>query len=92
MCTNYIMINSKENPIEWANLLYELDDLKEHLDQLINEMHKNGSIESEEYRVQVGHLYAHLNRAWNSRNATENDLEKQFEQFTKFPQDIQTCG
>ena len=86
------MINSNDNPVEWASLLYELDDLKEHLDSLIDQMHKNGKIEDEEYRIQIGHLYAHLNRAWNSRNAIDEEKEKKFEEFTEFPQDIESCG
>ena len=86
------MINLKNNPVEWAGLLYELDDLKEHLEILINEMGENGEIQDESYKVQIGHLYAHLNRAWNSRNSTSDEVEKEFEKLTEFPQDIKTCG
>ena len=60
------MINLKQNPVEWASLMYELDDLNEHLESLIDEMNDKGEISVEEYQVQIGHLYAHLNRAWNS--------------------------
>jgi len=86
------MIESKENPVEWAGLMYELDDLKDHLESLINVMNENGEIQKEEYRIQIGHLYAHLNRAWNSRNATSDEVENNIEMFTKFPKDIKTCG
>jgi len=86
------MIESKENPVEWAGLMYELDDLKDHLESLINVMNENGEIQKEEYRIQIGHLYAHLNRAWNSRNATSDEVENNIEKFTKFPKDIKTCG
>jgi len=86
------MIESKENPVEWAGLMYELDDLKNHLESLINVMNENGEIQKEEYRIQIGHLYAHLNRAWNSRNATSDEVENNIEMFTKFPKDIETCG
>ena len=86
------MINLKQNPVEWASLMYELDDLHEHLESLIKEMNQVGEISAEEYRVQIGHLYAHLNRAWNSRNATADAVEKDFEMLTKFPSDIETCG
>ena len=51
------LINLKNNPVEWAGLLYELDDLKEHLEILINEMGENGEIQDESYKVQIGHLY-----------------------------------
>ena len=86
------MINIKKNPVEWAGLMYELDDLQEHLESIIKEMNQAGKISAEEYRVQIGHLYAHLNRAWNSRNATADAVEKDMETLTKFPKDIETCG
>ena len=86
------MINIKQHPVEWAGLIYELDDLKEHLESLIDQMNNEGEISIEEYQIQIGHLYAHLNRAWNSRDATAEAVEKNFETFTKFPNDIETCG
>ena len=43
------MINIKTNPIEWSSLMYELEDAKEHLESLIIEMSKNGSIDEIEY-------------------------------------------
>ena len=86
------MINLKTNPVEWAGLMYELDDLKEHLESLMAQMNESGEIEVEDYRVQIGHLYAHLNRSWNSRNATANAVEKNFDKLTKFPTDIETYG
>ena len=86
------MINLKQNPVEWASLMYELDDLNEHLESLIDEMNDKGEISVEEYQVQIGHLYAHLNRAWNSRNATADAVEQNLEKFTEFPKDIETCG
>ncbi|RBP47007.1 hypothetical protein [Arenicella xantha] len=86
------MINLKQNPTEWARLMYELDDLKDHLSTLIDEMNSSGEISIEEYQVQVGHLYAHLNRAWNSRDATAEVVEKNLKNFTEFPKDITTCG
>jgi hypothetical protein len=86
------MINFKENPVEWALLLYELGDLKEHVESLLNQMSSEGIIEFEDYETQIGHLYAHLNRSWNSRNATSEEAEKKFNEFTEFPKDIETCG
>ena len=86
------MINSKKNPVEWAGLMYELDDLQEHLESLIAQMNTAGEIKSEENRVQIGHIYAHLNRAWNSRNTVTETEVNDLEKLTKFPTDIETCG
>ena len=72
--------------------MYELDDLKEHLESLIDQMNNSGEIEAEDYQTQIGHLYAHLNRAWNSRNDITDIDDKNFEKLSEFPKDISTCG
>ena len=86
------MVNLEKNPVEWAGILYELDDLKEHLDSLIKQMSDEGKIDETDYEIQIGHLYAHLNRAWNSRSATVDTVEKNLGKYTEFPKDINTCG
>ena len=60
------MINSKDNPTEWALLISELDEAKEHLEELTEEMANKGTISEDESRVHLGHVYAHLNRSWRS--------------------------
>ena len=86
------MINIKSNPTEWSSLMYELEDAKEHLESLIIEMKKKGSIDEVEYGVQIGHVFAHLNRGWNSRNKIGEYNEKEREQFNSFPRDLKPCG
>ena len=86
------MINDKENPVEWALLIYELDELREHVESLVNQMNNEGQISEEEYETYIGHLYAHLNRSWNSRNSIGEHKIDNFNELTKFPTDIETCG
>ncbi len=86
------MINVKTNPIEWSSLLYELEDAKDHLESLVTEMNKSGSIDEVEYEIQIGHVFAHLNRGWNSRSKIGEYDEKEREQFSSFPSDIELCG
>jgi hypothetical protein len=86
------MINNKSNPVEWSSLLYELEDAKEHLENLISEISKNGEVDEQEYMVQIGHIYAHINRSWNSRNKIGEYNDKERELFTSFPKDIEPCG
>lgn len=86
------MINIKSNPIEWSSLMYELEDAKEHLENLIMEMNKKGSIDEIDYKIQIGHVFAHLNRGWNSRNKIGEYDEKEREQFSSFPSDLEPCG
>ena len=86
------MINKKENPVSWALLLTELDEAREHLESLITEMNEAGAIEDSEFVVQLGHVYAHLNRAWHSRNQDGEITEEQWPVFSQFPKDIKPVG
>jgi hypothetical protein len=62
------MITKKDNYAEWALLLYELEDAKEHLETLMQEMADDPEFDEVDYRIGLGHIYTHLNRAWNARN------------------------
>ncbi len=83
------MINSKEHPVEWSQLMFELEDAHEHLGNLIKEMQEKGSIDAEGYAVDVAHIYAHLNRAWNSRDIIGKPSESQSEKCRSFPNDLE---
>jgi len=72
--------------------MYELEDAKEHLESLIIEMNKKGSIDEVEYEIQIAHIFAHLNRGWNSRGKIGEYDEKEREQFSSFPKDLKPCG
>lgn len=50
------MINNTENPVDWTSLLCELDDAKEHLDNLARQMSEEGEIDEEDYAIQLGHV------------------------------------
>jgi hypothetical protein len=82
------MINLKNNPVQWSLLLYELEDAQEHLGKLIDKMSAKGEIDEIEYQINLGHIYSHLNRAWNSRNRTFEENDNQFEVESQFPKDI----
>ncbi|WP_444958402.1 hypothetical protein [Microbulbifer sp. ZKSA002] len=83
------MINSKENPVEWSQLMSELEDAHEHLGDLIKEMGSKGSLDIEGYSIDIAHIYAHLNRAWNSRDFKGEMSESQWEEFRYFPADLE---
>ena len=86
------MINGKDNPVEWAMMSYELEEVIEHLQDLSNMVVPNSSITEEEFEVGIGHIYAHINRIWNSRSHIGDLSEKQREDFTQFPKDIKLYG
>jgi hypothetical protein len=86
------MINEKKHPVEWALLLHEMSDTQEHLSALIDQLQKDGECSQEEFAVRVGHLYAHLNRVWNSRSHVGEVSDQQFAKFSEFPTDIDHVG
>jgi hypothetical protein len=86
------MINAKQHPVGWAGLLTELDDAREHLQSLLDKMQKDGTIEASELAVELGHVYAHLNRAWHSRNQETEITEDQWPAFSAFPKDVEPVG
>jgi hypothetical protein len=85
------MINKKENQQEWCTLMYELEDSVEHLNSLIAQMSTDGEIDEVDYKTQLGHIYAHLNRGWNSINLKEYRLCERGE-LTKMPDDLEPVG
>ena len=88
------MINQKESPVSWAMLMHELDDAHEHLGALISQMAEGGAIDDEDYQVQLGHVFAHLNRAWNGRNDIELDEISDLTHLerSQFPMDLKPHG
>ena len=66
------MINANDNPVQWALLLEELNEAHEHLGKLISEMTAHSDYDEPHLRVDMGHIMAHLNRAWARRNCTRD--------------------
>ena len=85
------MINPKKNPVEWSLWFDELIDANEHLTNFVDELKKRDDIDEGfegELRVQLGHIYSHLNRAWNSKNHTGDMSTKDWEKYSDFPEDL----
>ena len=76
------MINKKEHYVAWAHLAQELEDAREHLESLVRKVVESGSYTESEFAVDLGHVYAHLNRAWHSRNQTSEVASEQWEDFS----------
>ncbi|MCP5281562.1 MAG: hypothetical protein H6930_08270 [Rhodoferax sp.] len=57
------MINKSVNPVEWAGLMYELEDAHEHLADLIADIEKDPEFDERDFQVQLAHIFSHLNRA-----------------------------
>lgn len=88
------MIAQNENPVAWAMFIDELSDAEGHLRSLVAQLSNAGNIDEEDFRIQLGHVFAHLNRAWNGRNDAElveltDDLRNERSQF---PLDLMPVG
>lgn len=83
------MINKEQNSVGWAILMYELDDAREHQSNLIAEIQNDPEYDEANLRVDLGHVYSHLNRAWHRRNNSEDISEAEWVEASKFPSDLE---
>ena len=84
------MITFNQHPVAWAMLLYELSDAHEHLGALVNQMAESGGIDIEDYQIQLGHVFAHLNRAWNCKD--DPDFDTSGKRVSHYPEDLRPVG
>jgi len=82
------MINRESDPVGWTFLLDELQDAVDHLNTLIKEMSTNRDYHEEDFRISLGHVFAHLNRAWHRRQVHEDFTDEEWTLAGKFPQDL----
>jgi hypothetical protein len=82
------MINRNDNPVQWALFVDELNDAHEHLGNLISEMMTDTEYDESRLRVDLGHIVAHLNRAWARRNFTRDLTDEEWDAFREYPQDL----
>jgi len=82
------VINKKSAPVEWAGLMYELEDAQEHLRALISEMNATDDFDEVDLRIQLGHVFSHLNRAWHRRDKTNGLNQEEWQDASRFPSDL----
>ncbi|MEB1550725.1 hypothetical protein VDQ94_17860 [Xanthomonas campestris pv. campestris] len=82
------MINRTDNPLGWSMLLHDLEDAYEHLGNLIKEISAEPEYGEPELRVDLGHVYAHLNRAWRRRLVADDFSENEWAAAGAFPDDL----
>jgi hypothetical protein len=80
------MIDRHLQPVEWAAFIYELDDAREHLETLLKRMERDPGYDDINLRIDLGHVYAHLNRAWRRSMKAVGDDE--WDQASQFPHDL----
>jgi hypothetical protein len=75
---------------EW--ILFHLKEAHEELRCIIEEFEKTSDYVQGEYWAAMMHLYHHLNTAWNSKDASLEEVrtcsEENFSKWRQFPSDI----
>jgi len=84
------MIDRNTQFVEWDLFLCELEDAKEHLEGLLREVKSDPTYDESSLRVDLGHVYAHLNRAWWRSAKALDDSDR--EPASKFPDDLTPIG
>lgn len=82
------MISKESAPVEWAALMYELEDAQEHLASMIAKMNSDADYGEGSRRIDLGHVFSHLNRAWHRREKIEGLDEREWLEASKFPTDL----
>ena len=85
------MIDKQTDQVAWALLMYELEDAEDGLRSLFQDIAENKEFGEIEFEIHMRHIYGHLNRAWNRRNATDakSQDEKLYDKWSRFPTDIE---
>jgi len=82
------LINMKSAPAEWATLMYELEDAHDHLGSLIAQMNAEDDFDEADLRIQLAHVFSHLNRAWHRRDRTDDFNNEEWAAASRFPADL----
>ena len=82
------MINRRNHPVGWAQLMSHLNDARDHLSTLITEAEADAEYAEENFRVDLGHVLAHIHRAWYCRNSPNNLSDAEWEKARDTPQDL----
>ena len=82
------MIDKESNPVEWSTLVYELEDAREHLSKLISDLEIEPVFGDEEFRIQLAHVFSHLNRAWRRREMSRDFSDSEWEEASQYHHDL----
>jgi hypothetical protein len=72
-------------------VLFHLREAAEELNRMVEELSQDSRYTEESLEVAMGHMYHHLNSAWNGRNQTSKQhrecTDSDFNRFRKFPKE-----
>lgn len=72
-------------------VIFHLKEGLEELEKTLRHLESNNDYSKTDLEMGMGHLYHHLNTAWNGRNQPDekfnNCTEEDFERYRKFPKE-----
>ena len=72
-----------------AVVLFHLREAAEQVMETIQNLESSGDYGPKEFQVDMGHLYHHLNTAWNGQDQTDAQhakcTDEDFKRFRRFP-------
>lgn len=72
--------------------LFQLKEAQEAISQIITDFERDADYGEGDLMVDIGHVYHHLNTAWNARNESPAKTTKcahtDFRKWRQFPKDI----
>lgn len=82
------MIKRDTNQVAWTLFMDQLTEAHDHLGDLIEKLAIDHDYDESCFRVDMGHVMAHLNRAWASRNIPREITEEEWERFREYASDL----
>ena len=77
-------------------ILFHLGEAHEELSKAIQKIRDDPNYDYGEFLVAMQHLYHHLNTAWNSRDASPDQVKSEndedFGRWSQFPGDLPMMG
>lgn len=73
-------------------LLFNLNEAKEAIKELIKDLNEDPEYDIGEYMVDMQHIYWHINSAWNGRDFDSNNDEltdSKYKEFIQYPKDLE---
>jgi hypothetical protein len=72
-------------------IIFHLREAAEELNKTVKNLEQDEMYDKESLEVAMGHIYHHLNTAWNGRNQTDKQFREStgqdFARFRKFPKE-----
>lgn len=83
------MISKEGSPVAWLALVYELEDAQKHLTSMIANMNSDADYDEANLRIDLGHVFSHLNKAWHRREKADGLDEVDCLAASQFPTDLE---